>query len=105
MHIKTGLSPDVVFAALAHPVRLEILALLAQGQGCLCSGNEMCVCEIAPHLERDRTVISRHLAILERAGILESRQEGRKVIYRIADPRVLQLIEIVQDMVKREDKR
>jgi ArsR family transcriptional regulator len=100
----TGLSPDIVFAALAHPVRLEIVALLARGQGGMCGGNERCVCEITPHLERDRTVISRHLAILERAGILKSRQEGRRVIYRIADLRVLKLIELAQEMLKREEE-
>ncbi|MEO0005694.1 MAG: metalloregulator ArsR/SmtB family transcription factor [candidate division WOR-3 bacterium] len=93
MHIKTSPGPDTIFAALSHPVRLEIVAMLSQG--------ERCVCEIAPELDRDRTVVSRHLMILEQAGILLSRQEGRRVIYKIADERVLELLRICLEMVKK----
>ncbi len=65
------------------------------------SSGEHCVCEIAPELDRDRSVVSRHLMILEQAGILLSRQEGRRVIYKIADERVLELLRICHEMVEK----
>lgn len=92
MHIKTSPGPDTIFAALAHPIRLEMVAMLSQG--------ERCVCEIAPELDRDRTVVSRHLLILEQAGILKSRTDGRRVFYRIKDKRALELIDIAVEMAK-----
>lgn len=96
MHIKTAPEPEAIFEALAHTVRLEIVAMLLDG--------EQCVCDIASNLHRDRTVISRHLLILEQAGILFSRKEGRRVFYKIADERVVELIRICLKMVE-EPKR
>jgi DNA-binding transcriptional ArsR family regulator len=65
--------------------RLRILQLLRAG--------ELCVCKIAPSFEQDMSVISRHLATLERAGIIASRRDGRNVHYRITDGMVLRILE------------
>jgi|UniRef100_A0A7V3PSG2 ArsR family transcriptional regulator len=92
MHINSRPSIDLIFAALAHPVRLEMVATLATG--------EKCVCEIAGALGRERSVVSRHLMILEQAGIVQSRSVGRMVIYHLRDKRALNLIDIGIDMVK-----
>jgi DNA-binding transcriptional ArsR family regulator len=91
MHILTKPDVGTIFAALASPVRLEILAMLA--------GKELCVCEIAENLNRERSVVSRHLMMMEQAGILNSRSEGKRVIYWIKDKRALQLLGIGKDMV------
>ncbi len=61
---------------------------------------ERCVCEIAEALGRERSVVSRHLMILEQAGIVQFRSVGRMVIYRLRDKRALNLIAIGIDMVK-----
>lgn len=96
MKTKTIITPDAIFAALSHPVRLETVAMLA--------GGERCVCEIARHFQQERSVVSRHLRQLEKAGIVESRTEGRKVIYRLTQPQALELIDIVIDMAKKTSR-
>lgn len=97
MKEKASLTPDAIFAALSHPVRLQTVIMLA--------GSERCVCEIARHFQQERSVVSRHLRQLARAGIVESRTEGRKVIYRLTEPRVLELIDIVIEMLKKKPRR
>lgn len=54
---------DAVFAALADPTRRAILARLAQG--------EAAVNEIAAPFEMSQPAISKHLKVLERAGLIE----------------------------------
>ncbi|MGQ9708282.1 MAG: ArsR/SmtB family transcription factor [bacterium] len=92
MHISNKPGPDEIFAALSHPVRLEIVAMLSRGEGC--------ICEIAPNFQQERSVISRHLSLLEAAGVVRSRRQGRRVFYQVADHRMLKLLEIVLEIVK-----
>lgn len=68
------LDPDL-FKALGDPTRLLLLACL-----CKCA-RECAVSEIAACCEVDLSVVSRHLATLERAGAVRSRREGRTVFY------------------------
>jgi DNA-binding transcriptional ArsR family regulator len=79
-----------VLAALGSEHRLKIVELLRSG--------ERCVCEITPEFGLDPSVISRHLAVLERAGVIVSRRAGRWIHYRIADRRVLRLLEEARRM-------
>ena len=69
-----------ILEAMADETRLKILE-------CLLSG-ERCVCEIMPYTKRKQSNVSIQLAKLEKAGILKSRREGKKVFYRITDPRI-----------------
>lgn len=62
--------------ALADPNRLRILLSLR--------GRPLCVCQIIALLELAPSTVSKHLAILEQAGFLESRKEGRWIFYRRA---------------------
>lgn len=73
--------------AMAHPVRLFLLKFLADGP--------RCNCEIEPLLDLDHSTISRHLNTLKRAGILSSYRDGVKVMFRIRDERVLEMIRTV----------
>ena len=66
-----------VFKALADETRLSILHLLKV--------REMCVCEIMAALNLTQSTASHHLGILENAGVVKDRKEGRWVFYRIAD--------------------
>jgi DNA-binding transcriptional ArsR family regulator len=62
--------------ALTEPARLEVLrVLLVEGPGDIGA--------IAERLPQDRSVISRHLRVLEDAGIVSSRKEGRRVIFSL----------------------
>jgi DNA-binding transcriptional ArsR family regulator len=73
------------FSALAHPVRLSILDILANG--------EACVCHLASLLQLRQAYISQQLATLKEAGLITDRKEGLYVYYSLADaeiPRLLQ---------------
>jgi ArsR family transcriptional regulator, arsenate/arsenite/antimonite-responsive transcriptional repressor len=70
--------------ALAHPVRLRVLALLR--------GGELCVCQITEMLGLAPSTVSEHLALLRRAGILQERKEGRWVFYSLAEDPALEAL-------------
>jgi ArsR family transcriptional regulator, arsenate/arsenite/antimonite-responsive transcriptional repressor len=71
-----ALAPLVdLLKALAHPVRLRILALLRR--------DELCVCQITQVLGLPLSTASEHLTELRRAGLLAERREGRWVFYRL----------------------
>ena len=62
---------------LAHPARLRILAMLAEG--------ELCVCQMTAVLELAPSTVSQHLSVLSRGGLLADRKEGKLVFYRLRD--------------------
>ena len=62
--------------ALTEPARLEILRLLTEF-------GPMDVKSMAGQMPQDRSVISRHLSMMEKAGILKANKEGRHVIYEV----------------------
>jgi ArsR family transcriptional regulator len=67
-----------LFKALADETRLRILSLLNM--------REMCVCEIMVALDLTQPTASHHLGILENAGLIKDRKEGKWVFYSISDP-------------------
>jgi len=66
------------FKALADETRLRILKLLEV--------REMCVCEAMVALDLTQPTASHHLGLLENAGFVKSRKEGKWVFYKIANP-------------------
>lgn len=66
-----------IFAALADPIRLRCLALIA-------ARKELCVCELVAALELPQPKVSRHLAVLKNAGLLLDRRDAQWVLYGIA---------------------
>jgi ArsR family transcriptional regulator len=81
---------DAVFKALADPTRVRILGLLSAG--------EICVCHIHDSLRLPQPLVSRHLAYLRKAGLVETRREGLWVHYRIS-PRRDDLMQTLLDAV------
>jgi DNA-binding transcriptional ArsR family regulator len=75
------------FKALAHPVRLQILDMLRNG--------EVCVCHMEAALNKRQAYISQQLMVLRDAGLVESRKEGLSVFYHLADDVVSDLLETV----------
>ena len=71
--------------ALAHPVRLQILDMLRQG--------EVCVCHIRARLCRRQAYVSQQLMVLREAGLVATRKEGLRVFYRLNDPRTEALLD------------
>jgi DNA-binding transcriptional ArsR family regulator len=64
--------------AMAHPVRLQILAMLR-------GGDEVCVCHMEAALGKRQAYISQQLMTLRDAGLVESRKDGLQVFYRLVD--------------------
>ena len=74
----TLLQSNHIFKAFADPTRLRILNLLRVRQ--------LCVCELIAVLRLPQSTVSRHLAYLKRAGLVESWEEGSRANYRLARP-------------------
>lgn len=70
-------APDL-FGAFAHPIRLRILNLLQQEK-------EICVCDLCEVLGVAQPKVSRHLAILRDAALVEVRRDGRWKFYSLLE--------------------
>jgi ArsR family transcriptional regulator len=66
-----------VLKALAHPVRLRILAMLR--------GGELCLCQMTAVLGLAASTVSAHLSDLKRAGLVQERKDGRWVRHALAE--------------------
>lgn len=73
-----------MISALAHPLRVAIVDLLKDG--------EVCVCDIAECVGAERSNTSRHLALMQRAGVLRTRKEGLQVYYSLRTPCVVNFL-------------
>jgi DNA-binding transcriptional ArsR family regulator len=72
---------EQVFAALADPTRWRVLNLLAErGDGTATT--------LAGELPVSRVAVIKHLAVLDRAGLVESRRRGREVRYTVRPERL-----------------
>ena len=76
-----GIAP--LFKALADPVRLRLLSLIASHEG-----GEVCVCDLTVAFDVTPPTISHHLKVLRQAGLIEGDRRGTWVYYRI-NPDVL----------------
>jgi ArsR family transcriptional regulator len=65
-----------VLRALAHPLRLELIAQIA-------ARGPVCTCHLQEALSCTQPTVSKHLAILRRAGLIQGRREGRWVFYSV----------------------
>ena len=91
---------DALYAALASAAkalgnghRAEIVDVLAQG--------ERSVDELAGEISQSVANTSQHLQVLARAGLVRSRREGTRIIYRLASDRVGELWSAVRDVAVR----
>ena len=79
------------FQALSEPTRLQIMNLLREG--------ELNVGEIAEACGCSSANVSRHLTLLMRHGLVDREARGTTVYYRIADPSVYALCDLVCDSI------
>lgn len=73
-----------LFSALAHPVRLRILDILADG--------EACVCHLSAALHQKQAYVSQQLARLKESGLIVDKREGLFVYYGLADAGIAELL-------------
>jgi ArsR family transcriptional regulator, arsenate/arsenite/antimonite-responsive transcriptional repressor len=71
-------APPELFGALADRTRLRIVNLLTRGS--------LCVCDIQRILCQPQSSVSRHLALLRFARLIEDRRDGMRIFYRLAVP-------------------
>jgi DNA-binding transcriptional ArsR family regulator len=65
-----------IFAAIASPVRREVLRLLREG-------GPQPVLDLAGHFEMARPSFSEHLRVLREAGLVSDRKNGRRRLYQL----------------------
>jgi len=70
---------ETLFMALADATRLRILKILDR--------SEVCVADLSDALSESQPKISRHLAYLRRAGLVETRRDGKWIYYRMSVPK------------------
>ncbi|AEJ61449.1 regulatory protein ArsR [Spirochaeta thermophila DSM 6578] len=85
-----------ILKALAHPTRLWMLEQLAR--------ESRCVCEFVAALDVDFSTVSKHLALLKSAGLVEDTKEGRQVRYRLVAPQVAGILALVEDLLQQRAK-
>ena len=85
------LKAELVQAA-AHPLRLAIIDHLRAG--------ERCVGDLAEALGAERSNVSRHLAVMVKAGLLASRKGGLNVFYSLRTPCILKFLRCVTDVLR-----
>ncbi len=81
-----------VIAAAGHEIRLAILDFLKDG--------EQCVCDIAEHVEANRSNVSRHLAVMLNAGLVSQRKDGLKMMYSLRTPCILSITKCVTGVLR-----
>ncbi len=70
--------PAAVFAALGEPTRLRLMGQLGDGRRCS-------IANLARDLPMSRQALTKHLRVLETAGLATAERDGRETLYRI-DP-------------------
>jgi ArsR family transcriptional regulator len=75
--------------ALSDETRLSIIEVLRKG--------EQCACFLVPYTKKSQPNVSLHLKKLEEAGILESRKEGTRILYKIKDMKVHKILKILEE--------
>ncbi len=79
--------------ALAHDTRLEIIDILSKD-------GDRCVCELTEFLDVSQSSVSKHLAVLKNAGIIDSKKDGLNVNYFLRTPCVNSFFQCLDNILK-----
>jgi DNA-binding transcriptional ArsR family regulator len=82
-----------IIKAMAHPTRLFVMDELARD-------GERCVCDLTEMIGVEMSTVSRHLAMLKNAGIVEDEKRGVQVYYRIRCGCVPDFFDCVESVMK-----
>ena len=81
-----------VLKALADPVRLRLMSLIACH-----TGGEACVCDLTPAFDLSQPTVSHHLKVLHEAGLVERERRGVWIYYRL-HPRASRVLDALSDL-------
>lgn len=84
----------LIFRALSHPTRIEILKTLVDGP--------VCVCELGGAIGKRQPNISQHLAILSQAGLVTRSRDGLNIYYHLNDARLKDLAQVIASLAQRD---
>jgi ArsR family transcriptional regulator len=82
-----------LFKALAHPGRVRVLELLAEG--------ERTIGELAARTEMELSHLSQQVTVLRRAGVVDSRRVKNTVVCSLRDPQTAELLAVARRMLTR----
>lgn len=89
---------DGLWSAIADPSRRRVLDLVVER-------GEASASWLAGQVPFTRQAVSKHLVVLEEAGLVIRRKQGREVLYRIDDARLQQATTALADVAQRWDRR
>jgi ArsR family transcriptional regulator len=89
---RKELSLELLLRALGDRTRLRLLNLMGE--------DEVCVCFFVEVIETNQPKISRHLAYLRRAGVVEARRDGKWMHYRIVKPTDPRAARVLQEVLE-----
>ncbi len=76
--------------AMAHPLRLKILCVLRDG--------EMSVLDIVGRVKSSQSNVSQHIDILRNKNIISSRRSSNKILCKVKDTKILELIAVMKNI-------
>jgi DNA-binding transcriptional ArsR family regulator len=89
---------DQLWSAIAEPSRRRVLDLLV-------SGSEATASELAELVPFTRQAVSKHLVVLEAAGLVSRRKKGRDVLFRVETARLDAATRAMSELASRWDQR
>lgn len=78
MNAADALTLSRQFAALADPVRLQLLSLLATADA-----GQVCACDLVAPVGKSQPTVSHHLKVLTESGLVTSERRGRNIWYAV----------------------
>jgi ArsR family transcriptional regulator len=78
-------------SVLAHPRRLKILAVLANG--------EKSVKELLKQIKTNKANLSQHLSVLKNQKIVSIRREGLNIYYKLTNPKIIKACDIIREVL------
>lgn len=79
---------STIIGAIDSPLRLQILLLLHH--------SPHVVHQLVTELQKSQPLISQHLRVLKNAGLVEAERTGREVVYSLASPEIISVIESIE---------
>ena len=94
----TAQADDELWSAIGDPSRRQVLDLLV-------SNGEVSASWLAGRVPFTRQAVSKHLVVLERAGLISRRKQGREVLYRVEADRLDQASRAMAELAAQWDRR
>ena len=94
----TTQADDELWSAISEPSRRRVLDLLV-------SNGDVSASWLAGRVPLSRQAVSKHLVVLEQAGLISRRKQGREVLYQVEADRLDQATRVMTDLAAQWDRR